>query len=304
MIPKLYKVISGKYVDDTLTYLLTHQGGGVSVTPFTQDIVLTNSTIPLETGFYNTGNYGLFIGSQTPQNLIFGTGEIIYVDTSTLTIIGSLVSIAYDVIDSLWTIQDNQKIENEVTNNRDKIPTSQAVYNGLATKQNTLTAGSGISIVGNVISATGGGGGVTVTNLTQDIVISGNTIPLASGFYNTDTHYIYLGSSIASNIVFGQGEIIYVDNGTLSLIGSFISLYYDLSLTSWTLQENNYIENQLSNNRNKVPTSQAVSGALGEKLGNDTTGTTSTVSNIWTGTQTEYDNLASYSSTTLYFIKG
>lgn len=29
----------------------------------------------------------------------------------------------------------------------------------LATKQNTLTAGSGISIVGNTISATGGGGG-------------------------------------------------------------------------------------------------------------------------------------------------
>lgn len=153
MIPKLYKVISGKYVDDTLNYLLAHQGGGASVNTFTQNIVLTGNTIPLDTGFYNTGNYGLYIGSQTPQNLIFGGEEIIYVDKDTLTIIGSLVSISYSLIDSVWTIQDNQKIENEVTNNRDKIPTSQAVYNGLAGKQNTLTAGTGIEISNNVISA-------------------------------------------------------------------------------------------------------------------------------------------------------
>jgi hypothetical protein len=36
---------------------------------------------------------------------------------------------------------------------------------------------------------------------------------------------------------------------------------------------------------------------------NDTTGTTTTVAKVWSGTQSEYDNLTSYDSTTLYFIK-
>lgn len=42
----------------------------------------------------------------------------------------------------------------------------------LATKQNTLTAGTGISIVGNTISATGGGGG------TQNLFVQ-NTAPIS-----------------------------------------------------------------------------------------------------------------------------
>lgn len=46
-----------------------------------------------------------------------------------------------------------------------KYPSSKALSDGLATKQNTLTAGEGITIENNVISATGssGGGAPTIT---------------------------------------------------------------------------------------------------------------------------------------------
>lgn len=304
MIPKLFKVISGKYVDDTLNYLLSHQGGGASVNTFTQDIILTGNTIPLDTGFYNTGNYGLFVGSQTPQNIIFGAEEIIYVDTSTLTIVGSLVSIAYNLIDSVWTIQDNQKIENEVTNNRDKIPTSQAVFNGLAGKQNTLTAGQGISIVNNVISATGGGGGVSVTNLTQNVILGAgsSTTGLSTGFYNTNGYGVYYHSATLGNLIYGNG-IFYYDDTELTFIDSYNITNYSVGDTDWIVTNNASVESTLTNSKIHVPNSYAVSQALGEKLENNTTGTTSSVTSIWTGTQTEYDLLATHSSTTLYFIK-
>lgn len=55
----------------------------------------------------------------------------------------------------------------------------------------------------------------------------------------------------------------------------------------------------------KVPTSKAVKNYVDSHSGitNATTGTTSVVNSIWSGTETEYNNLASYDSTTLYFIK-
>ena len=55
----------------------------------------------------------------------------------------------------------------------------------------------------------------------------------------------------------------------------------------------------------KLPTSKAVKNYVDSHSGitNETTGTTSSVTAIWSGTQAEYDLLSSYSSTTLYFIK-
>lgn len=55
----------------------------------------------------------------------------------------------------------------------------------------------------------------------------------------------------------------------------------------------------------KVPTSKAVKNYVDSQSGitNETSGTTSIVTKIWSGTETEYNALASYDSTTLYFIK-
>ncbi len=292
MIPKLFKVISGKYVDDTLNYLLAHQGGGMQMNKLESDLTFVNGTSPsgyFPEAFYYTDNYEIKYNNGETVDTIFGTNEVVYWNPDTLTWVGSEKCMIYNEQSDTWSVILNQEIDR--------------INLALSNKQNTLTAGTGISIVGNVISATGGGGGVSVTNLTQDIVISGNTIPLTTGFYNTDIYNVYLGSQTSQNLIFGSGEIIYVDNGTLSLIGSFVSLYYDLSTTSWNLLENNYIENQISNSRNKIPTSQAVYSELVSKIGKDTTGSTSSCSNIWVGTETEYNNLASIDSTTLYFIK-
>lgn len=47
-------------------------------------------------------------------------------------------------------------------------------------------------------------------------------------------------------------------------------------------------------------------GAIQYSAGNNITiqnNTISTTIDIWVGTQTEYDNLPSYSNTTLYFVK-
>lgn len=46
--------------------------------------------------------------------------------------------------------------------------TKEEVERLLATKQDTLTAGNGISIKGNVISSTGGGGGIYPSDMNSD----------------------------------------------------------------------------------------------------------------------------------------
>ena len=68
---------------------------------------------------------------------------------------------------SSYTAGDGIEINNDVISVTGKVDTSTyntytaATDTALASKQTTLTAGTGISIVDNVISATGGGGGMT-----------------------------------------------------------------------------------------------------------------------------------------------
>ena len=63
---------------------------------------------------------------------------------------------------------------------------TEDIYTAMAHKQDTLSAGTGIEISGNVISATGGGGGNPTVELTQaeyDALVSAGTV-------SADTYYI------------------------------------------------------------------------------------------------------------------
>lgn len=142
MIPKLFKVISGKYVDDTLNYLLNHQGGGMQMNKLESDLTFVNGTSPsgyFPKAFYYTDNYEIKYNNGETIDTIFGTNEVVYWNPDTLTWVGSEKCMIYNEQSDTWSVIFNQEIER--------------INLALSNKQNTLTAGTGISIVNNVISS-------------------------------------------------------------------------------------------------------------------------------------------------------
>ena len=123
--------------------------------------------------------------------------------------------------------------------------------------QGKLTPGSNISIINNVISATGGGG-ASVTNLTSDLVLTDTMPQLSTGFYYTDTHTI----SANSTTVFGPRETVYYDATTFTFAGALQFVYYDVQLLSWQFVDNSRIESILTNSSDKIPASSAVYAAI------------------------------------------
>lgn len=103
--------------------------GGTSVNKLTSSLVLLADTTPsLESGFYALDS-GIYIGSASPNNLVYSTGELIYYDSTSKIFYGTLKSVSLE--NGTWTIYQNENIENTLSNSRDKIPSSLAVYNAL-----------------------------------------------------------------------------------------------------------------------------------------------------------------------------
>lgn len=92
-----------------------------------------------------------------------------------------------------------------------KYPSSKALNDGLANKQNTLTAGEGITIEDNVISATGGSSSSGVINKREGYAISADNttqLDVSEDFTNVIEVYkngqeIYEGRdyTISSNVI-------------------------------------------------------------------------------------------------------
>lgn len=100
------------------------------ITKISNPLVLSAGTAPsLTTGLYVL-DADVFISTATPANLVFGTGEIIYYDSTTSTFYGSFNLVALE--SGSWNIYQNGILENTLSNSRNKIPTSQAVYNALS----------------------------------------------------------------------------------------------------------------------------------------------------------------------------
>lgn len=219
---------------------------GLNVNYLTSNLVFVNGTSPsgyFPKGFYYTNTYGVYLGSETIGNLVFGAEELLFFDDNSLTFVGSLKSFSYSESDDEWHILDNHEIENTLTNDRTKIPTSYAVYQAI---QSISPSGTG------------------VTKLTHDILYTSADTPIAltEGFYDTDSYVIGTTNGVTPLVVFGNNEIVFVTDSGKTFIGGMGVFYYDESLNDWLQVNASAIENTLSQSTNKVPSSYAVYQAL------------------------------------------
>ena len=143
---------------------------------------------------------------------------------------------------------------------------SREIANLKQNKQDKLTAGSGISIEDNVISATGGGGGVSVTTLTQNIVLIPDQMPqLGTGFYNTGSYAIQTFATPDNATIFGNNEIVYFDNLNYIFIGATKWLIY--SGGQWSVYLNGEVSTSVSEDEyTKLITSSAVYTAIQQAI--------------------------------------
>ena len=104
--------------------------GGASVTDLTANVVLGSSALTIDTGFYNTANY-LVLYSSSPSITLVSPDEIFYFDKDRQVLWTPLECYKFDDVNNEWGIYPNGHIENSLTNDRTKIPTSQAVYTAI-----------------------------------------------------------------------------------------------------------------------------------------------------------------------------
>ena len=161
--------------------------GGTSVNKLTSTLVLLTDTTPsLESGFYALDS-GIYIGSASPNNLVYSTGELIYYDSTSKIFYGTLKSVSLE--NGTWTIYQNENIENTLSNSRDKIPSSLAVYNAIQ------SSGAFYTALENDITF----------NLDGTISDSTGTLTLTDGFYLTklvnyvDDNGTNLASALSQN---------------------------------------------------------------------------------------------------------
>ena len=118
--PELKLLDIDKFYDDV--YILREQ----AILNSDGTISVAGDVYDMKEGFYLVLN-NVFVGSASPSNLMYSNGEIIYYLPSEKRFFGSFKSVSYDTINHEWYIDENQMIENSLTNSRNKIPTSQAV---------------------------------------------------------------------------------------------------------------------------------------------------------------------------------
>lgn len=143
-----------------------------------------------------------------------------------------------------------------------------------------------------------------VIYLDSDITLTNGTEPLyTKGWYYMNNHNIKLSNGEHSTNIFTGKDIVYYDDTLKAFTNGIKTIYYESN--TWNVQMLQGIVNTLNTNQDNIPTCYAVSQALSNipAIQNETTGTTSIVTKIWSGTQAEYNALSSIDSTTLYFIK-
>lgn len=209
---------------------------------------------------------------------------------------------------------DVVELSNELNQLTGNVTSLTTTVNG---KQDTLTAGTGITIEDNVISATGGS---TPTNMvttdteqtiTGEKTIAGNT-PLNFGTsgsnieYNSTSGYL----SITSNARLGIScTYVYVPNAPIRAKQYQIDTTYNvcshnnstatLTFGDATRKAIFQCNEPLTINRNGQSYTNIDSG----NIGNYTVTTTQGIK-LWKGTQTEYEAITTKDENTLYIITG
>lgn len=125
--PKVYEIPNTKYMIYGINKALNSGGGGggsAEVTKLSQDIILTTEC-SLPTGLYASGSHSVYITAPLEGTLIISHDQLFYFDNDTQTFYGIIESVTYEF--GSWTRQQYSFVTNEIVDNRDKIPTSQAV---------------------------------------------------------------------------------------------------------------------------------------------------------------------------------
>lgn len=208
-------------------------------------ILLANTPLNLHSGFYrfSDSQKGLYYHEALANNLIWDYNDgVFYFDYDSQSINLDLKSWFYDPDDTNdWLIAEHSNITNEIVNLRNKIPTSQAVYNAL---QNIQPSGS------------------SVTPLTSNLVLLANTqLTLESGFYYTGSYKIYLHSVDNANVLIGNNELVYVANNWLIITDNY-NIFLSGLTSDWEFDNHSGITDTISNDNTLIPTSKAVYDAL------------------------------------------
>ena len=127
---------------DTLNYEVRFQNihyisGGSSeahITKLTSNLILLQNTTPaLDTGFYDTSAYGVFLTSALDSFKVYGNNEIFYYDSESNIFTGAIKYITYteEAGSYRWNQFMIDEIEQTLTEDRLKIPSSYAVYNAI-----------------------------------------------------------------------------------------------------------------------------------------------------------------------------
>lgn len=167
-----WEQIGSTAIDLSNYYTKEEVDGKVTFTRLTANITLPEHSATIagltESGWYNTGDYVInWEGFQ--ENPIMPNNTLFYYDitqevlsfipqTPDLVVGPGLLSVTFyfDELENKWT--GNSYMVTDTINSYSsdyQIPTAGAVYTQLQTKQNTLTAGTNISISSGTISVTG-----------------------------------------------------------------------------------------------------------------------------------------------------
>ena len=113
-----------------------------NVTTLTDNIVLlANTQISLESGFYYTGAYKIYLHSVDNSNVLIGNNEIVYVASGSVIVTDNYNIMLVDEGGTIdWIFDAHSGVTDTIVNDVTMIPNSKAVYDSLASKQNTITA--------------------------------------------------------------------------------------------------------------------------------------------------------------------
>ena len=238
-----YDIPTAKAVYD---FVQSQSGGGTEVKTLEGNVVLNAGfTITgLTTGFYETGEYAIYLHSQTAGNELF-SNELVYYDMDNNIFIGSLKTVYYEGLAMDWVIAENGAVENTLSNSRNKIPTSQAVK--------------------TYVDSHSGGNGV-ITPLTQNVTLTNGTTPFSDGLYYTGNYKLI---NTNSSDIFPEDTLFFYNstnnefqkltNTTFSSqIGSEYWRYLDYSNLWYKLDYDTTGTINSSSTSTQIPTAEAV----------------------------------------------
>lgn len=258
--------------------------------------------ISLPSGFYNTGSYKVRYLTLFGAEDWIGNYEIFYVANNSTIISDNFNIVLVDDGGSInWSFDNHSGITNEIVDERTMIPTSKAVYNGLANKINTsaisssITSGStnsevaGAKAVYDALQNIEPSGGI-FTNLDNYLYLNdGDNITLEDGWYYANGYGIYLNNDYISQSdkaffkVFKiENDDSYIDIYTGATAEIKHTLTYFHNSSTWyddNIKKANIIRNETgtssqlrtsipaSGNGNDVPNIDSVRTYLSNKLG-------------------------------------